>query len=432
MKQIFFKELKCSFELRNPKGEKPSLVYLYSRVCGVQCKLSLGVKVYPYQWDACLQRAMVNSHLSPLCQQNNRLVNLSITRSLKAFSRFKAHVCANPCFLPNAVKLLRQFIHEVQVNEIGVGGGRPALEVFEGLIDGGHRSQATKTIYHSRLAVFADFLKSRGLSSLSLNALDKTVVRAFSAYLFRVRSSSVNTHNQYIKFLFSRLSDAEEDGAITREQRYRNGVDRIFRLPKVQDKSGNRPALTEEQLEMLVRCPLHGKEAEVRDLFVLDCNLGQRFGDFMSKVNRDTVYVDENGTDVVELIQDKRNHRVVVPITRQAKDILERYHYRLPVYTASRANYYLPKICEKAGLCTNVQVLTETSSGGYVTRFVPLYSLVTTHTARRTFATRCYYKWGIDIMTISKLLGHSSIHQTEEYVKITSSQVATLAARLMK
>ena len=155
-----------------------------------------------------------------------------------------------------------------------------------------------------------------------------------------------------------------------------NGTDKIYRLPKVEDNSWNRPALTEEQVEMLYQCKgLKPKEEEVRDLFVLNCNIGQRFSDFISKVNRDTIHVNENGIEVVELIQDKRNHKVIVPITPQAKELLMKYDYKLPKYTPTQANYYLGKIAEKAGLTNMVQILSEEHSD-YKPEMVPLYSLI--------------------------------------------------------
>ena len=107
-----------------------------------------------------------------------------------------------------------------------------------------------------------------------------------------------------------------------------------------------------------------------------------------------------------------------------------KYDYQLPKYTPTQANYYLSKIAEKAGLTNMVQILSEEHSD-YKPVSVPLYTLISTHTARRTFATRCYYKWGIDILTLSKLLGHSTLKQTEEYIKVTSNQAADKAAAKM-
>lgn len=275
------------------------------------------------------------------------------------------------------------------------------------------------------------FLQQIGKPNLSIHELNKQIIRQFGRYLFDERELCTNTHNQYIKFIFSRLNEAEEEGIISREERFRNGIDKIYRLPKVEDNSWNRPALTEEQVEMLYQCKnLKPKEEEVRDLFVLNCNLGQRFSDFISKVNRDTIHTNENGIEVVELIQDKRNHKVIVPITPQAKEILMKYNYQLPQYTPTQANYYLSKIAEKAGLTNLVQILSE-DHNDYKSVSVPLSSLISTHTARRTFATRCYYKWGIDILTLSKLLGHSTLKQTEEYIKVTSNQAADKAAAKM-
>ena len=102
----------------------------------------------------------------------------------------------------------------------------------------------------------------------------------------------------------------------------------------------------------------------------------------------------------------------------------------MPHYTSNQANYYLERIAQKAGLTNMVQILSE-ERNDYKPMLMPLYKLISTHTARRTFATRCYYKWGIDILTLSKLLGHSTLQQTEEYIKVTSSQAADKAAMKM-
>ncbi|MDQ6236092.1 site-specific integrase, partial [Bacteroides ovatus] len=49
--QIFFNEVKASFNLRKPKSDKPTNIYLVCRIDKKQVKLSTGVKVYPDQWN---------------------------------------------------------------------------------------------------------------------------------------------------------------------------------------------------------------------------------------------------------------------------------------------------------------------------------------------------------------------------------------------
>ena len=55
--QIFFNEVKASFNLRKPKSDKPTNIYLVCRIDKKQVKLSTGVKVYPDQWNTKKQRS---------------------------------------------------------------------------------------------------------------------------------------------------------------------------------------------------------------------------------------------------------------------------------------------------------------------------------------------------------------------------------------
>lgn len=429
MRQFFITEMKCSFVLREPNSDKPTRIFMYARINQRQCKLSTGVKVYPSHWNPVKQEALLGRMLTVLENQNNQIVNERIHYLKHVFLEFKHYLCENPLLLGQAVEILRSFVYQQENSHYSKKSS--VVNVFSRLIHESRKSSSSKDIYYIRLRVFEQFLQQIGRPNLSIHELDKQIIRDFGRYLFDERELCTNTHNQYIKFIFTRLNEAEEAEIITRQERFNNGTDKIYRLPKVEDNSWNRPALTEEQVEMLYQCKgLKPREEEVRDLFVLNCNLGQRFNDFISKVNRDTIHVNENGIEVVELIQDKRNHKVIVPITPQAKEILTKYDYLLPKYTSTQANYYLGKIAKKAGLTNMVQILSEEHSD-YKPILVPLYSLISTHTARRTFATRCYYKWGVDILTLSKLLGHSTLQQTEEYIKVTSTQAADKAAAKM-
>jgi len=429
MRQIFLKEMKCSFVLREPNSDKPTRVFLYARINQRPCKLSTGVKVYPAHWDPLRQEARIGRTQSELERHNNQIVNERIYHLRHVFKEFKHYLSENPLLLNQATEILKNFVY--RGNGYIVEQKRTVINVFNRLIHESRKSSSSKDIYYFRLRVFEQFLQSIGHPNLSIHDLNKQTIKQFGHYLFDERELCTNTHNQYIKFIYTRLNEAEEAEYITREERFRNGTDKMYRLPKVEDNSWNRPALTEEQVDMLYQYKdLKPKEEVARDLFVLNCNLGQRFNDFISKVNRETIYVNENGIEVVELIQDKRNHRVIVPITPQAKEILQKYDYQLPHFSSNQMNYYLGTIAQKAGLTNMVQILVE-EHNDYRPEMVPLYTLISTHTARRTFATRCYYKWGVDILTLSKLLGHSTLQQTEEYIKITSTQAADKAAEKM-
>ena len=73
--QIFFYEVQAKFNLREPKSNKPTNIYLVCRIDRKQIRLSTGVKVYPEHWNVKKQEAYISCRLSELDNLNNTIVN---------------------------------------------------------------------------------------------------------------------------------------------------------------------------------------------------------------------------------------------------------------------------------------------------------------------------------------------------------------------
>lgn len=71
--QIFANELRHHYKLRNPKGHKPTMVFLVVRINKEQVKISIGMKVYPIHWN--VNRAKEGIGIPFLENNNNRLQN---------------------------------------------------------------------------------------------------------------------------------------------------------------------------------------------------------------------------------------------------------------------------------------------------------------------------------------------------------------------
>ncbi|MDY0085926.1 MAG: tyrosine-type recombinase/integrase, partial [Bacteroidales bacterium] len=84
-------------------------------------------------------------------------------------------------------------------------------------------------------------------------------------------------------------------------------------------------------------------------------------------------------------------------------------------------------VCEKAGL-TEVVSASKTRAGATETAVVPKYSLVTVHTARRSFATNLYLA-GMDIMSIKKMTGHHTEKSFLKYIRVSEEENAEKAAK---
>jgi len=80
----------------------------------------------------------------------------------------------------------------------------------------------------------------------------------------------------------------------------------------------------------------------------------------------------------------------------QVKDVV------LPVLTNQKMNEYLKEIAERCDI----------------------EKLLTFHVARHTFATTVTLSNGVPMETVSKMLGHKNLRQTQHYAKIVDAKIA--------
>lgn len=174
--------------------------------------------------------------------------------------------------------------------------------------------------------------------------------------------------------------------------------------------------ISDEELERMQHLPLEGNEEKVRDIFVLQCQLGQRYSDMMNLKN--AIITNKE----IQLVQEKTGKKVTIPLNEIAKQILSKYDGVIPSISIEYANALIKKIGEKAGINDNIIVPVQTG-GKVISKKVDKYSLISTHTARRTFVTSSIKK-GISPGIIMKITGHTSMKTMEGYNKMTPADVA--------
>lgn len=155
----------------------------------------------------------------------------------------------------------------------------------------------------------------------------------------------------------------------------------------------------------------------VRDMFVLSCNLGQRFSDM---IRIDKSCFDRN---IFSILQQKTGTSVRVDIERMSLDrnttyeILEKYGYKSPITTdISCYDKYLKQLLKSIGKGFDKDVKRETKINGYIkVDFFPKWKLIGSHTARRTFITNNVIR-GYNSMEIMRASGHKSYSSFEKYM----------------
>lgn len=174
-------------------------------------------------------------------------------------------------------------------------------------------------------------------------------------------------------------------------------------------------ALNDLEVKALLNLELTGAEEVIRQRFVVGCLTGMRFSDY-SRVT--TQHIDGK---VIRILTTKRKKPVVIPLHPEARKIISSLgdtDYSLRYY-----NMKLPLIAQKAGIRAPVIVENKIAPGKVVTVEKLKYELVTTHTARRSFATNAYHA-GIPVHSIMMITGHATEDDFFKYIKVNAYENA--------
>lgn len=135
--------------------------------------------------------------------------------------------------------------------------------------------------------------------------------------------------------------------------------------------------------------------AKIRDLFIFECYTGLAFTDLMS-LNDNDFHVDESGHKWIIKKRHKTNVVATIPLLPIALEILDKYNNKLPHMSNVKYNAYLKEIGDICGIKNSLH----------------------SHLARHTWAT-ILLNAGMDMVSVSKCLGHSNSKITEStYAKI--------------
>lgn len=166
------------------------------------------------------------------------------------------------------------------------------------------------------------------------------------------------------------------------------------------DKVSKEP-LTIEEVRRIRTKVLGSKSMEnVRDLFIFQCYTGLAFKDMATLTQKD-IKVDKDGKEWIVKERMKTGVTAFIPILPVVKEILEKHQYLLPTLSNQKYNSYLKEIQAVCGIQKTLH----------------------SHLARHTCGT-LLLNAGVDMLTVSKVLGHSSTKITESvYAKLLPSTI---------
>lgn len=179
--------------------------------------------------------------------------------------------------------------------------------------------------------------------------------------------------------------------------------------------------LDEKELDFLYKLDLSKDERldRTRDLFLVGCWTGLRFSD-VTRIKPEFIQ-----NDILTIVQQKTGGRVAIPLHPVVKSILEKYNGNLPECVSNQKfNAALKDLGRYADL--NERVFKSITKGGQKeTTVYKKWELITSHTARRSFATNLY-KSGFPSISIMQITGHKTEKAFLKYIKVTTEEHAKL------
>jgi integrase len=236
----------------------------------------------------------------------------------------------------------------------------------------------------------------------------------FHTYLVNEKLST-NTIGKRIAILKTIMREATERGLNT------NLSFQSKRFKVTREKTEN-IYLNESELMEIYKLDLskNKKLNRVRDLFLVGCYTGLRFSDLSVLSNQN---IKDN---FIEIETQKTRESVAIPLHPIVRNIIDKHKGGLPrALSLQRMNIYLKKIGEMIE-SLNVNTSKKMTKGGLeITTNSKKYLQITTHTARRSFASNLFVK-GVPSQTIMKITGHKTEKSFMQYIKITPKENAKL------
>ena len=271
-------------------------------------------------------------------------------------------------------------------------------------------SYQSKREFYVTFGYLKEYAQSK-TKKIDFKDIDLDFYNDFVKYL-ESRNLAQNTIGKKIRFLKIVLNQATDRGVNT------NLAFKSKRFKAITEETDN-IYLSVQEIETIYKLDLSEKPRldRVRDLFLVGCWTGLRFSDW-HKVSPENI---ENG--FITLNQQKTGQPVVIPIHPTVKAILDKYDGNLPKpITNQKFNAYLKQVAKLADF---KEAITKqiTRAGKLQTEIKTKWQLVTTHTARRSFATNMY-KAGIPSITIMAITGHRTETAFLKYIKVTPQEHA--------
>ncbi len=361
--------------------------------------------------------------------------NQQVKRSFPGSDRFNIYI-----------KTIKKKVEDI-VNKILIDGGDPSIVIVKQQYSELKQQQNKKTKYtffeyvevyikeakkHRKQGTIKKYITTENnlhkyekyaRVQLDWHNIDMNFYYDFLEYYTQVLGHTNNGFGGLIKVIKGIMNDALEKGYTS----YNGHKNKNFKAIK---EEVNNIYLDEKELKRIIDLDLcYSKQLEkVRDLFIVGCYTGLRFSDF-SQIKKENI-----SGNVIKVKTLKTDQWVTIPIMQQVLDVMNKYSdspNSLPKSCNNQTmNKHLKEIVRRAGIDQDI-IKIRNKGKQRVEQIFKKYQLVSTHTARRSFATNMIKK-SMPTRMVMAITGHRTEAAFNSYIKISKEENAQLMLKYLQ
>jgi integrase/recombinase XerD len=381
---------------------------LYCRIvlARKKCDFSLKQEVKIQDWDSEAGRFMPTSNF--LKRQNFKLTEIEgkVFGIYNELKRSGIHI--NPSMLRDSYRGKKESVSDYTLMSF--------LDTYIEEIRSKPQEYTPSTIHHytGLKNHLSEFLKAQHLSpDLPLGSFTRNILDRFERHLLNWKNPKLqhamcrNSANKVLKKLKTVMLNACTKKQILNKNPFDGFVIHGVRV--------NKTALTNEEMQLLQNHDLGGNLSlqNVRNLFLFAALTGLRYSD-AAALSPGDITKGNDGRLWITITQRKTQDPLHVPMSKEAEKIYQ--HYREQSKTTGRV--LVPYSNVKVNL-----FLKE------IARMANIKKKLTHHVARHTYAVLTLEQ-GVDIATVSRLMGHTSLKSTQVYARPSNLLLSATLTKL--
>jgi site-specific recombinase XerD len=291
------------------------------------------------------------------------------------------------------------------------------LQFFEDLVERKKRASSfnenSAKAYITTLNHVQEFVQSKK-KKFDFEDINKSLLNDFVEYLFS-KDFQKNHVQKLASTLKTVLRVADED-EVSPNFKLKS---EWLKLPRVDSDA---IYLTPKEVEAIAKFDLsqNPRLDRVRDIFLIGCYTGLRFSDY-SNLSSLSFKTSEDGSKEISLRAKKTKGLIQYPIFPEAELILQKYGDNPPSgISNAKMNKYLKELGKLAGI-DDLVTFNLTLGGKRIQKTYHKWEKISTHTARRTFATNAM-EGQMPVELIMHMTGHKNHKDFFKYIKFSDQE----------